>query len=293
MTGRVLVIGAGPAGMSAAIEAGKRGCEVIVVDEAPRPGGQIYRQSAKSLASTRIGLESEQSRKHALINAFESMGSRIDYRPQTTAYAVFEGPVVHLAHVSNSETIRPDAVVIATGVGERAVPFPGWTLPGVVYAGGVQALMKSTAVRAGDRVVVAGTGPLPVAVAAQLVEAGAEVRALALLHPLSVMAKKTLGFMGRPAGGQRRDELSTYPEAGRSSAFPRLDSASGSRRDVVRAGYDRSSRRYRPRGSRHRAGPILRHPRDQLWLHLQQRAAPHGRGDFHLCTRARGMGSAN
>ena len=215
MKGRVLVIGAGPAGMSAAIEAGKRGCKVTVVDEAPRPGGQIYRQSAKGLASIKIGLASEQSRKHALIDAFESMGSRIDYRPQTTAYAVFKGPVVHVSHVSNSETIRPDAVVITTGVGERAVPFPGWTLPGVVYAGGVQALMKSTAVRAGDRVVVAGTGPLPVAVAAQLVEAGAEVRALALLHPLSVMAKKPWGlWAGRQVVKEGMSYLRTLKQAG-------------------------------------------------------------------------------
>lgn len=180
--------------MSAAIEATRRGSEVTLIDEAPRPGGQIYRQSHESLASSSIGLPSELSRKKTLIDAFESIRSQIDYRPQTTAYAVFEGPVVHLAHESNSETVRPDAVIIATGVSERAVPFPGWTLPGVVYAGGVQALMKSNAVRAGDRVVVAGTGPLPVAVAAQLVEAGAEVRALVLLHPLSIMARKPWGL---------------------------------------------------------------------------------------------------
>ena len=268
MTGRVLVIGAGPAGMSAAIEAGKRGCKVTVVDEAPRPGGQIYRQSAKGLASIKIGLASEQSRKHALIDAFESMGSRIDYRPQTTAYAVFKGPVVQVSHVSDSETIRPDAVVIATGVGERAVPFPGWTLPGVVYAGGVQALMKSTAVRAGDRVggsrdrTIAGRGG---GAAGRSRGRGARPR---IASPALGHGEKTLGFMGRAAGGQRRDELSTYPEAGWGSAFPRLDSASRSRWDVVRAGYHRSSRWYRPRGSRQRAGYLLRHPRDQLWFHL-------------------------
>ena len=215
MTGRVVIIGAGPAGMSAAIEAQARGCEVTVVDEAARPGGQIYRQSPDNLSSSEIGLLAERARKQKLIGRFRSIVSNIDYRPLTTAYAVFEGPVIHLAHPSRSETLRPDGLVIATGVCERAVPFPGWTLPGVVYAGGAQALMKANAIRAGDRIVVAGAGPLPVAVAAQLVKAGATVPALALLHPLSAMAKKPWGlWSGRDVVKEGLSYLRTLKKAG-------------------------------------------------------------------------------
>lgn len=176
--------------MNAAIEAHARGCAVTLVDEAARPGGQIYRQGPNALSSFTTGLPSERARKQALINRFESIAPHIDYRPDTTVYSVFPGPMAHLAHASRGQTLRPDALVIATGVSERTVPFPGWTLPGVMYAGGVQALMKANAIRAGDRAVVVGAGPLPIAVAAQLVEAGAQVPALALLHPLSRMAKK-------------------------------------------------------------------------------------------------------
>ena len=169
----IVIIGAGPAGMAAAHEAVSRGCQVTVADEAIRPGGQIYRQSPKTLGPSTVGLPAERARKHELLEAFASVLDRIDYRPQTTAYALFPGPQVHLAHASASEILTPKAVIVASGVGERVVPFPGWTLPGVLYAGGVQALMKANQIRAGDRIVVAGTGPLPVAVAAQLVEAGA------------------------------------------------------------------------------------------------------------------------
>ena len=204
--------------MSAAIEAHARGCEVVIVDEAARAGGQIYRQSSDQL-SPNVGLPTERARKQALIHAFETSLPHIDYRPETTAYALFEGPLVHLAHTVRSETLRVGAVVIATGVSERAVPFPGWTLPGVVYAGGIQALMKSSAVRAGDQIVVAGTGPLPVAVAAQLVEAGAAVAALALLHPLSVMARKPLGLW---AGREVVKEGMAYLRILKKAGVPRL-----------------------------------------------------------------------
>jgi NADPH-dependent 2,4-dienoyl-CoA reductase/sulfur reductase-like enzyme len=191
---RVAVVGAGPAGLMAAREACLRGCAVTLVDEAPRPGGQIYRQPAPGLGAAPVGLAGELARKRKVLDAFAEVVEDVDYRPGTTAYAVFEGPELHLARDDVSEAICPDALILATGVSERAVPFPGWTLPGVVYAGGLQALMKAQGLRAGDRVAVVGTGPLPVAVAAQLVEAGAEVACVALLTPLNRMARKPLAL---------------------------------------------------------------------------------------------------
>ncbi len=186
----VAVVGAGPAGLAAACEAHRRGCRVTLIDEAPRPGGQIYRQAPPGLGVPRIALAGEQRRKEALLSAFRAAAGGIEYHPLTTAYAVFPGPELHVATEERARILRPAALVLATGVSERGVPFPGWTLPGVLYAGGVQATLKGQGVRAGDRVAVIGTGPLPLAVAAQLTAAGAEVRCLALLHPLHRMARQ-------------------------------------------------------------------------------------------------------
>jgi NADPH-dependent 2,4-dienoyl-CoA reductase/sulfur reductase-like enzyme len=217
---RVAVVGAGPAGLMATREACLRGCAVTLIDEAPRPGGQIYRQPAPGLGAVPIGASGEFARKRKVLDAFAEVAETIDYRPGTTAYAVFAGPELHLARDDASEAISADALVLATGVSERAVPFPGWTLPGVFYAGGLQALMKAQGLRAGDRVAVAGAGPLPVAVAAQLVEAGAEVACVALLTPLNRMARKPLALW---AGREVLREGFGYLRGLRAAGVPLLD----------------------------------------------------------------------
>lgn len=184
MSLHVAVVGAGPAGMAAAIEARRRGSKVTVLDEGARPGGQIFRQSAIG-SELRVGLASELKRKSDLLNRFNEIADQIDYRTNHTVYALFDGPELHVADNRSSEILKPDVVVLATGVCERSVPFPGWTLPGVVYAGGAQALLKSQGIKVGERIVVAGTGPLPIAVAAQLCKTSVHVVAVAMLHPLS------------------------------------------------------------------------------------------------------------
>lgn len=180
---RVAIVGAGPAGMCAAIEAHRRGSRVTLIDEAPRAGGQIYRQSAVD-SEVAVGLPGELDRKRSLLANFNAIAQQIDYRPAHTAHALFHGPELHVSNDQSSTSLKPDVVVLATGVSERAVPFPGWTLPGVVYAGAAQSLLKSQGIRVGNRVAVAGAGPLPIAVAAQLAEAGVEVAGVATLHPV-------------------------------------------------------------------------------------------------------------
>jgi NADPH-dependent 2,4-dienoyl-CoA reductase/sulfur reductase-like enzyme len=191
---RIVVVGAGPAGIMAAREAIRRGAAVTLIDEAPRPGGQIYRQGDAALAASGIGLLKELKRKRALLEAFAEISDTVDYHPGATAYAVFPGPQLHVALADSSQVFEAAALILATGVGEKAVPFPGWTLPGVLYAGGAQAIMKAHGVRAGDRVAVVGAGPLIIAVAAQLAEAGAEIACVTLLTPLRVMARRPLGL---------------------------------------------------------------------------------------------------
>jgi NAD(P)H-nitrite reductase large subunit len=159
----------------------------MLIDEGQRPGGQIFRQAPAQLAVPAVGTASEIRRKAAALGAFGAIRERIDYRPLTMAHSLYPGPELQIATDSTSERIRPDAVILATGVSERCVPFPGWTLPGVLYAGGLQALMKSSGVIPGKRIIVCGAGVLPLAVGAQLAAAGVAPVAVALLHPLSVM----------------------------------------------------------------------------------------------------------
>jgi D-hydroxyproline dehydrogenase subunit alpha len=140
----VLVIGAGPAGLAAARRAAESGARVAIVDDNPAPGGQIWRGQSPAVAAAVKVL----------------CGARVVAAP-APARLTFE---------TNDAAFDLDfgALVIATGARERFLPFPGWTLPHVVGAGGLQALVKSGMPIAGKKVVVAGTGPLLLAVASFL-----------------------------------------------------------------------------------------------------------------------------
>jgi len=171
--------------MAAAVELAARDCRVTLIDEGARPGGQIYRQSAPALEGSNYADPAESARKHALLSRFAAVSTSIDYRPNTSVYAVFGNREVHISDGGRTEVLRPDALILATGVREFTIPFPGWTTPGVMFAGGAQAILKSQCVLPGRNAVVAGCGPLPIVVAAQLLRAGGSVAALAPLHPMN------------------------------------------------------------------------------------------------------------
>jgi NADPH-dependent 2,4-dienoyl-CoA reductase/sulfur reductase-like enzyme len=173
--------------MAAAIAAVAHGCAVTLIDEAASPGGQIYRQAAPGLPVGAWAAPGEAARKQGLLDRFVPILDHIDYRPDTVAFAAFGNGEIHIARDGKSEVLRPDATILATGVCEQAIPFPGWTLPGVMFAGGAQAILKSQGVLPGKRAVIAGCGPLPLVVAAQFLRAGGTVQGLALLHPLTRM----------------------------------------------------------------------------------------------------------
>jgi NADPH-dependent 2,4-dienoyl-CoA reductase/sulfur reductase-like enzyme len=176
------IVGAGPAGLSAALEAKAAGAEVLVVDENDRPGGQIFRQPPRAFRiedKSRLGRDHKRGR--ALLDAVTAAGIRIE--TNTIVWNIAPG---HLACCSGETSweVSSDAIVIATGAYDRPVPLPGWTLPGVFTSGGVQTLLKSQRVLAGRRVLLTGTGPLNLVLANQLAEAGAEIVAvLELANP--------------------------------------------------------------------------------------------------------------
>jgi NADPH-dependent 2,4-dienoyl-CoA reductase/sulfur reductase-like enzyme len=165
---RVLVAGAGPAGLTAALAAAGTGAAVTLVDALPEPGGQIWRGQWTGGHGGRAG---------ALFQALRAspvelrLGRRVITAP-APGWLGLLGP-------GGAEAVPFDRLILATGARERFLPFPGWTLPGVLGAGGLQALVKGGLDVRGQRVVVAGSGPLLLAVAACLRSRGARVLAVA------------------------------------------------------------------------------------------------------------------
>jgi len=185
MTGTcdVAVIGAGPAGMAAAVEAVSHGLSVVVLDEQPEPGGQIYRNISTNAASaSRINtiLGPDYQKGAALAQQFLSAceAGRIDYRRDATVWQVDDDLTIHLSQGGRATDLRARRIIVATGAMERPVPIPGWTLPGVLGAGAAQIMLKSACAVPDGPVVIAGCGPLLLLVAQQLVDAGARVSAL-------------------------------------------------------------------------------------------------------------------
>lgn len=162
---RVVVIGAGPAGMAAANAAAVAGVEVVLIDAETRLGGQYHRQAAD--AAERFALApGVEHLAESVVWAIEPIdgGHRVHL---TTGLA--DGPG------RSGRAIDTAALVLATGAHDRALPFPGWDLPGVVTAGAAQALAKGQGVAIGRRVLLAGTGPFLLPVAKSLLDVGAEV----------------------------------------------------------------------------------------------------------------------
>ena len=176
----VLVIGAGPAGMAGAIAATAAGAHVVMLDEGPRPGGQIYRQFPDGFRVTEpAGLGHDYARGQELQEEFTAVADRIQYFEEAVVWGVTPGREVDFVRRDESRSVRFGQLIIAVGAYDRPVPFPGWTLPGVFTAGGAQRLIKQQRVLPGERILLAGTGPLQLAVANQISKAGGTVAAIA------------------------------------------------------------------------------------------------------------------
>jgi D-hydroxyproline dehydrogenase subunit alpha len=106
VTRSVTIVGAGPAGMAAAIEALRRGCRVTLIDDAARPGGQIYRQAHPDLAGAEHAEPAELARKRAVLERFERVIGRLDYRAGTSVFAVFPNGEVHIAEGDRTASLR-------------------------------------------------------------------------------------------------------------------------------------------------------------------------------------------
>lgn len=185
MTSRIVIIGAGPAGIRAAqtlIDAGQR---PTIIDEGLQSGGQIYRRPPAAIQRDPKALYGFETEKATQVHrAFDENVHDLDYRPQSLVWNICD-KYVELLGPQGMETIEWGQLILAAGAMDRIIPVPGWTLPGVFSLGGAQVSLKFQACRIGDRPIFVGTGPLLYLVAFQYLKAGAQVQAVLDTSPLS------------------------------------------------------------------------------------------------------------
>ncbi|MBO89259.1 MAG: FAD/NAD(P)-binding oxidoreductase [Rickettsiales bacterium] len=171
------VIGAGPAGLAAATVASELGLSVILLDEQPAPGGQIYRNIESFDADAfEEYLDEDYSEGRAIAEAFRASDAK--YRPNSTVWRIDQDGSIAWTDGSTAQILKAGRIIAATGALERPVPIPGWTLPGVLGVGAAQIMLKSAVMVPDGPTIIAGNGPLIYLVANQLYSAGAEIEAV-------------------------------------------------------------------------------------------------------------------
>ena len=178
----LIIIGAGPAGLSAAAAATGFGMDVLVLDEQPAPGGQIYRNIERISHRALELLGPDYGRGLALVRQFRA--GNIEYTGNAIVWRIDPNGNICFSHQGKSREINARHILIATGAMERPVPFTGWTLPGVMGAGAVDANFKSSNLVPAGPVVLAGCGPLLLNTAVHLISFGVDVSAILNTTPL-------------------------------------------------------------------------------------------------------------
>jgi NADPH-dependent 2,4-dienoyl-CoA reductase/sulfur reductase-like enzyme len=201
----IAIVGAGPAGLSAALAARSHGASVLLIDENAAPGGQYYRQpffeargsggdnheaggdSGRGTAQARRGRQLTEEAERAGVEIWRG----------ATVWAGYPDGVLSVARETRSDDVRARRVIVATGAHDRVMPFPGWTLPGVMTAGAAQTLRKAHDAAPGRRIVVAGSGPFLLVVALDLARAGARVELIEAAPPDAGALGSMLKFPSR------------------------------------------------------------------------------------------------
>lgn len=173
----LIIVGAGPSGLSAAVEAAKRGLKVVVFDENEKPGGQLFKQIHKFFGS---------KEHRAKVRGFvigqqlldEADEAGVEVLLNATVIGLYQDHEVVVKMGDGVHHYKGDAVIIATGAAENMVTFPGWTLPGVIGAGAAQTMMNLHGVRPGSKILMLGSGNVGLVVSFQLMQCGCDVVAL-------------------------------------------------------------------------------------------------------------------
>lgn len=193
----LIVLGAGPAGIGAALSAAECGVRVLVLDEDAAGGGQVYRAMPESFRMRQgVAREADAEIGEQQRGLLRESSARTAFGRQV--WSVAPGYRVEALGPSGPESWDAKALVVATGTSERVVPFPGWTLPGVIGLAGATLLLKAQQTLPGERTVVAGCGPLLAAVASGIIKAGGRVAALADLSGPADWMRALPSLAGQP-----------------------------------------------------------------------------------------------
>jgi len=165
----LVIVGAGPAGISASVTAAEMGLSVLLLDEQPTAGGQIYRNVVKAAGTRGDILGKDYTCGLALVTALQS--AAVTHVTDATVWKIGEDGAVAYSVNGKANLAQGRKVIIATGALERPVPIPGWTFPGVMTAGAAQILLKQSGLVA-ERAVICGSGPLIYLIAQQMIRAG-------------------------------------------------------------------------------------------------------------------------
>lgn len=196
---RVIIVGAGPAGVRCAQTLVAAGLRPTVVDENRRDGGQIYRRQPDNFSrpyAKLYGTEAESAQ--ALHGSFDAIKDKLDYRPNTLAWNIADQHL-HVVSGERASALPFDALVICAGATDRLMPVKGWQYAGTYSLGAAQIALKAQACSIGHKVVFMGTGPLLYLVASQYIKAGAKVAAVLDTSPLSARIAALPKLLARPA----------------------------------------------------------------------------------------------
>lgn len=197
---RVVVVGAGPAGIRAAETLVAAGLKPVVIDEGERAGGQIYRRPPQDFARPPEALYgSEAAKAVALHETFDAMAAagRLAHHPRSSVVAIADGRL-QVLDGAGSRWIAYDRLILATGAMDRVMPVPGWENAGVYGLGAMQIALKAQGAALGRRLVLAGSGPLLTLLAVQLLKAGAGIAAVLDTAPMRRQLRGFPGLSARP-----------------------------------------------------------------------------------------------
>ena len=173
----MVCVGAGPAGLAAAVEAARNGVQVVVYDENDRPGGQLFKQIHKFFGSRE---------HHAMERGFDIGNNFLDEARQlgvevslnSVVLGIYENGALNVMIRDRIEPVKAERTLVATGASENMIPFPGWTLPGVIGAGAAQTMANIHGIRPGNTLLMVGSGNVGIIVSYQMLQAGCRVAAV-------------------------------------------------------------------------------------------------------------------
>jgi thioredoxin reductase len=173
----MVCVGAGPAGLAAAVAAARNGVQVVVYDENDRPGGQLFKQIHKFFGSREHrAMERGFDIGKSFLDEARQLGVEVSLK--SAVLGVYENGALNVMIRDRIEPVKAERILVATGASENMIPFPGWTLPGVIGAGAAQTMANIHGIRPGNTILMVGSGNVGIIVSYQMLQAGCQVAAV-------------------------------------------------------------------------------------------------------------------